>query len=147
MNQEKQRICPFCQESFDSNNFRRHIEIEHLGASTEERDTSTVCDHCGKKFRANSLLVRHVKGVHEKVKLQCDLCGKLFTQNAHLKDHVEEVHKDNQDKQYICEHCCKAFAVKSKLNWHIETVHGKKKFECKFCKKLFAPGSIGRHVI
>ena len=147
MNKEKKsRICPFCQESFDSNTLKSHINIEHLLENKEPRDTSTVCDHCGKKFPANSLLIRHVEGVHEKVKLQCDLCGKLFSQKQHLNDHVEEVHQDDQDKQYICEHCCKAFGVKSKLNWHIETVHGKKKLECKFCKKLFAPGSLSRHI-
>ena len=78
---------------------------------------------CGCKFVANSVLVHHIKVVHEKIKdYECQLCSKRFGSSGHLKRHLANVHGARKDFQ--CQACGKTFAQISALNTHINHVHG-----------------------
>ena len=46
------------------------------------------CDFCNKCFRGKSVLVNHVKTVHDKIKnFKCDLCEQTFSQKHCLDRH------------------------------------------------------------
>ena len=52
------------------------------------------CHKCGKRFRQNNKLLRHIKSVHEGLKaVSCELCGNKFAHNWNLKNHKKKIHK------------------------------------------------------
>ena len=53
-----------------------------------------ACEICYSKFWKKSNKERHVRAVHEKLKLfPCDRCDKSFSEKGHFKEHVETVHE------------------------------------------------------
>lgn len=149
--------CDFCEvKSVKSSSFMDHYNI-HL-------DQKSHCCHlCGKKFRRNSHVNRHINIVHYGYKnfsceycqetfsskfakeehlnihtnnrpYMCDLCGKSFKQSASLY-----VHKmyHNQLYRYTCNVCDKKFKRSGELKKH-QTVHsGKRDYDCDVCQKSF----------
>ena len=57
-------------------------------------DTSTDCKECGKYFKDNNKLKRHVETVHLKLKpYKCETCNKSFGEKSHMKRHVKNTHE------------------------------------------------------
>ena len=105
------------------------------------------CNSCGKSFKQKQNFTKHVKVIHEKVKLfACDPCSKSFGQKGNFERHVKQVHENV--KAFNCELCDKCFGYKQLLQTHIATVHeNKKAFRCVFCDKNFGQNSdLLRHV-
>ena len=70
------------------------------------------CTKCGKAFKSNSELTRHLR-VHSGDKpYSCDTCGIVFATSGALSRHLR-VHSG--DKPYSCDTCGKAFADSSNL--------------------------------
>jgi uncharacterized C2H2 Zn-finger protein len=70
------------------------------------------CTTCGKAFKSNSELTRHLR-VHSGDKpYSCDTCGIVFATSGALSRHLR-VHSG--DKPYSCDTCGKAFADSSNL--------------------------------
>ena len=60
------------------------------------------CLDCGKEFKQNSNLTRHIKTVHKRMKFKCDHCEKEFGQISIRKTHIKSV----QEKiKYPCTLC------------------------------------------
>ena len=71
---------------------------KHLATHPETQDiarNSNFCKFCGKTFPWNNgrnNLKRHIKFVHEGVKLQCDFCEKSCNSSSALKYHMKKEH-------------------------------------------------------
>uniref|UniRef100_A0A7M4EUU4 Ovo like zinc finger 2 n=1 Tax=Crocodylus porosus TaxID=8502 RepID=A0A7M4EUU4_CROPO len=76
---------------------------------------------CGKGFRLQRMLNRHVK-CHSQVKRHlCTFCGKGFNDTFDLKRHVRT---HTGIRPYKCEICNKAFTQRCSLESHLKKIHG-----------------------
>ncbi|XP_077342127.1 transcription factor Ovo-like 2 [Lithobates pipiens] len=79
------------------------------------------CDICGKGFRLQRMLNRHLK-CHNQVKRHlCTFCGKGFNDTFDLKRHVRT---HTGIRPYKCEICNKAFTQRCSLESHLKKIHG-----------------------
>ncbi|XP_004585691.2 transcription factor Ovo-like 2 isoform X1 [Ochotona princeps] len=79
------------------------------------------CDLCGKSFRLQRMLTRHLK-CHNQVKRHlCTFCGKGFNDTFDLKRHVRT---HTGIRPYKCEVCHKAFTQRCSLESHLKKIHG-----------------------
>ncbi|XP_040905035.1 zinc finger protein 37-like [Toxotes jaculatrix] len=114
----------------------------HDGASFTEqeqeqsqRDKKT-CRFCGKRFKRDSALIRHMDDVHRGEKaFECSECGKKFARRDHLAMHFR-IHTG--EKPHKCHFCKKSFAQSSNLNVHLRMHTGEKPYFCKSCGKMVA---------
>uniref|UniRef100_A0A8C4J161 Ovo like zinc finger 2 n=1 Tax=Dromaius novaehollandiae TaxID=8790 RepID=A0A8C4J161_DRONO len=76
---------------------------------------------CGKGFRLQRMLNRHIK-CHSQVKRHlCTFCGKGFNDTFDLKRHVRT---HTGIRPYKCEICNKAFTQRCSLESHLKKIHG-----------------------
>ncbi|XP_039182059.1 LOW QUALITY PROTEIN: transcription factor Ovo-like 2 [Crotalus tigris] len=79
------------------------------------------CGLCGKGFRLQRMLNRHIK-CHSEVKRHlCTFCGKGFNDTFDLKRHVRT---HTGIRPYKCEICNKAFTQRCSLESHLKKIHG-----------------------
>ncbi|KAK2531634.1 transcription factor Ovo-like 2 [Columba livia] len=79
------------------------------------------CELCGKGFRLQRMLNRHIK-CHSQVKRHlCTFCGKGFNDTFDLKRHVRT---HTGIRPYKCEICNKAFTQRCSLESHLKKIHG-----------------------
>lgn len=79
------------------------------------------CDLCGKAFRLQRMLNRHLK-CHNQVKRHlCSFCGKGFNDTFDLKRHVRT---HTGIRPYKCDICHKAFTQRCSLESHLKKIHG-----------------------
>ena len=117
------------------------------------------CDSCGKIFSRKEHLKRHVKTVHEGIKIRaspgvkkeqqdhiCHHCGKNFARPESLKTHIYTIHEGHRD--FKCEKCFKTFTQAPALKKHIQVVHeGIKNHTCEACGTSFAQrGDLKKHI-
>ncbi len=105
------------------------------------------CNMCNKLFGSKYEMIKHVKQVHEKLKLfSCSLCDKSFVLKTDLTRHVDSVHR--KLKPFTCTLCDISFGLESPLINHVKQVHEKlKPFSCTLCDKSFGQKeTLKRHV-
>ena len=109
----KCEICDF--ESDNLVDFQNH-QCDRKSA----RDLSSTCTYCGKSFPSKSgksNLKRHIKQVHEKVRLECDFCDKDYTDLSALRYHIKKEHQN--------ENLADRGRYLSALRYHIKIEHQK----------------------
>ncbi|XP_066144686.1 zinc finger protein OZF-like isoform X2 [Euwallacea fornicatus] len=121
--------CDFCLKIFNkSSNFLRH-------RSMHTNIKAFCCNLCGKNFRLNMSLTRHISEVHEGVrKFKCDVCEKQFKNKWSLDEH-SNIHLDR--RPYVCDVCGKAFKQKASLYIHTQYHSNQHSFECNICHQKF----------
>ena len=92
------------------------------------------CELCEYKANYSSILQRHIKQVHDKIKdFHCDKCDKSFSVKSTLQRHIKIVH--DKIKDFHCDKCDYSCYSNCDLQKHIKQVHDKiKEFHCDKCK-------------
>lgn len=132
-----------------------HVKMEHT--DNPERFTCTLC---GKEFKQNANLCKHIV-VHTKEKsYKCSICVKSFGEKAHLKKHqvifvmtylntkfinmlyVHNFQVQHMEKSvrpvFTCHSCPRVYFTKCGLKSYIRTIHEKQKnYQCIICAKKY----------
>ena len=70
--------------------------------------------NCKLTFSRRDVLVRHVRGVHDKKKPHnCEKCEKTYSLKSHLNEHISTFHENI--KKFACDICDKKFTEKKSL--------------------------------
>ena len=72
----------------DTSNIEQNRDIS-------SNDSTFKCEKCGKIFKSNWILTRHIIQVENKIKEICKYCGKEFPR---LKEHINKYHKNKNKK-------------------------------------------------
>lgn len=133
--------------------------VEHANEGWSEEDGSSLCEYhsievyvdmeeppreektcrfCGKIFKKDSILIRHVDQSHEGQKaFKCMKCNKEFEQRHQLILHVR-IHTG--EKPFSCDFCGKTFSQNSARIVHQRVHTGERPYLCKRCGKSFPSG-------
>ncbi len=122
--------CQKCNGKYKKGNLRRHLQNVH-----GEKE-SQICTQCGRVYPNQLCLSRHIKSVHEALKVSCSVCGKEYTSKAALKAHLK-IHA-NRKKKFVCNMCKKSFFTKGALDKHILIHSGINKRVCAVCNGMYA---------
>jgi len=102
------------------------------------------CGICGKEFKHQYTLMRHLPIHTDERNYKCDVCGLSFRQLSTLKQHKMR-HSDA--KPYVCEICQKTFSRVSVLISHKQIHSEEKRHQCPLCSKAFRQkGNLKTHV-
>ncbi|XP_049815421.1 zinc finger protein 358-like [Schistocerca nitens] len=102
------------------------------------------CGYCGKEFRHQYTLTRHLPTHTGERNFRCEACGKAFRQLSTLSQH-RAIHTDA--RPYVCEMCEKTFNRVSTLISHRKTHSDYKPHRCPTCGKGFhQKGNLRNHV-
>ncbi|KAL1494678.1 hypothetical protein ABEB36_010243 [Hypothenemus hampei] len=100
-----------------------------------------ACPTCGKVFRTNIKLNRHLK-IHTTLPSdlphKCQVCGKGFSHAGNFKIHLR-IH--NNERPFKCPVCNKGCRQAQDLEKHMRTHTGERPHKCSYCPKAFATSS------
>ena len=145
---EEQRIDGEMVEDFEEEGVQDYA-AEEVENYEEEDKNFKKCPHCDKSKHKKSLR-RHIKLVHQSIKLKCDLCGLKVTNEEKLRIHIEKVHCEKDGERVKCNFCEKTFSDMQKARFHETTKHNElaeNPFQCPACEKTFkTKPNMQRHV-
>ncbi|XP_035712424.1 zinc finger protein 596-like [Folsomia candida] len=174
----KQPSCEKCHRVFfDLSTLRKHIDTAH-SANVRPRLPCTV-PGCDKTYLSKGDVVKHERTEHAQnpIRFPCTLCGKEFKTNAHLQRHIhthttektytcatcgrgfalmenrkrhEKTHLEKSTRSVSkCDLCPQTFLSRSGLLVHVRTVHeNQRNYPCAFCARRFPSSSdLKRHVV
>ncbi|CAD6231877.1 GSCOCG00001632001-RA-CDS [Cotesia congregata] len=126
------RVYYHCEDC-GKNLFSPYTFFWHKRIHTGERPF--CCHLCGKQFRVNQGLARHLHETHEGIKnFSCDICSRTFATKRTLDDH-RRIHTN--ERPYVCNRCGKTFKQKASLFVHNRTHSDVFPFKCVHCEQSF----------
>lgn len=113
----KEHVCNKCKILFHGSlSFKSHF---HSCQQKKKPTPTTTCKFCEKTFSTISVLNRHIRTVHEKIReYSCDLCDKSFQHKSHLLAH-QSVHSEKV-RAFRCEICSLSFKTEPVLANHLK---------------------------
>ncbi|XP_030752785.1 zinc finger protein 652-B-like isoform X8 [Sitophilus oryzae] len=147
-------LCKYCSKTFQSfQSITAHINTYHT------KETSYLCNICGKKFYSIIVLRHHTKR-HEqddamkiKVVFACPFCTREFTTSESLEAHITTSHTKHYDRmedgKFKCKLCEKTFVARISIEDHLDAAHLQSKmFLCDHCgRNFFNQNSLKRHEV
>ncbi|XP_028259738.1 zinc finger protein 271-like [Parambassis ranga] len=121
---ENNGTCPKCDETFGS--------PEELEKHMEAHRKSYSCSICGKKFKVEYALKKHVHS-HQNGHYYCSLCSKHILKLSHYKRHMM-VHRRRESR---CPHCDTVFLQLTALKYHLRTHIEERPYQCTICIETF----------
>eukprot|EP00092_Neocalanus_flemingeri_P002883 GFUD01003082.1.p1 GENE.GFUD01003082.1~~GFUD01003082.1.p1 ORF type:complete len:545 (-),score=88.68 GFUD01003082.1:58-1692(-) len=116
----------------------------------EEKVFRCKYDNCGYDTMHSSLLYRHIKYIHERIRYDCTFCDVKGIGRDGLRKHFIRKHKDHnfvlnehrisqvavpENKEYLCTYINCDFKARNNplLQRHIKHVHELIRYDCTFC--------------
>jgi len=101
------------------------------------RRSRVLCDICGLDLSSKSALKQHHVYVHsDKPQQVCHDCGKCFKTEATLKRHLHVAHQDVKVKKYKCDTCGLQFKQAEVLRQHMKRHNKDFSIYCETCGML-----------
>ncbi|XP_048486008.1 zinc finger protein 845 [Plutella xylostella] len=127
--------CEFCHKILTSKlSLRNHYKI-HTGFDV-------ICEHCGKKFISQRLLLMHCRARHGYEKTdKCSYCDYRASNAEQVKIH-ERLHTG--EKPFCCSHCGAAFHRRSSYLQHVAIHLPEKSVQCDQCHARFKSVTLMR---
>ncbi|VVC90736.1 unnamed protein product [Leptidea sinapis] len=121
--------CIECKKKFSFLSALRRHQKQH------QRTGSVKCPQCGRNFRDETLLKRHIQYAHKDTYI-CAKCYAKFNSQQALLSH-SKTHKPKLERRYRCGHngCEKTFNFAHHLRHHELTHTDNKPYYCKECGK------------
>jgi len=151
----KDVLCEICKRTLSS--------LGHLKEHQKVHEVEHKCKYCSKIFHKNSIMLKHIKSVHENPgNIKCDICEVIFSTQSSLNRHQKN-HIKNRPKPFKCNKCDYATDRNSSLKGHLKA-HEKGKcdkcntnlhknrihdcrLDCKFCGLKFSQaGHVTQHI-
>ncbi|XP_023717684.1 zinc finger protein 19 isoform X12 [Cryptotermes secundus] len=111
------------------------VENKALGPMKESGNAKKyACEKCGKEFKFNYKLKRHLSAHSVERPFECNVCNKKFKSKHDARAHER---KHNRDKNEICDICGYATTFKSTLEIHKMRHFGQFRLKCDTCGKGF----------
>ena len=117
---------------------QQQITLDHTLQHQRHKEAreKLKCEQCPYETSVRENMIRHINGVHEKIKDHiCEECGYATSQKNNLKVHKEKVHFGvKKIKTITCDHCSFAADYNSDMKRHIDAVHKKiRRHVCEEC--------------
>ncbi|XP_070562656.1 uncharacterized protein [Ptychodera flava] len=109
------------------NGLQQHMKNMH----TSDQESKTVlCELCGRSFKSEENLKRHMRVHLEMLPFLCSFCDKSFGSQSQLQMHLDKDHVTHPDA-FKCDKCLKVHTSQEQLDNHRE------KDECSFTSLQF----------
>lgn len=120
----------------------KHISVVHEGNKVAEI-TPKMCEQCGKWYKSNEALQKHIY-THTKISpFKCDICWKMFPTKYKLKEHKM---RHEGTKNFVCLTCGVRKTTGQDLRNHM-VYHKDTKIPCKLCPlEFFTTTKMKRHM-
>lgn len=104
-----------------------------------------ACNLCGKSYKSDNHLRRHVVEYHNTLSpIKCPLCPKVFPRKMNLHNHYKRRHL-KQTKKFVCSFCGQSLKGKVALRSHEDRLHRNiRNFKCPDCPEAFTTRNILR---
>ena len=95
-----------------------------------------LCPHCENVYHFKDHLNRHIRVVHDNIRVQCDFCAKLFSDRSALNRHLLY----HGEPKFQCDECPEKFREGMHLKRHKRVHAGQILSEntCEICSKSFS---------
>uniref|UniRef100_A0A336N0Y8 CSON004154 protein n=1 Tax=Culicoides sonorensis TaxID=179676 RepID=A0A336N0Y8_CULSO len=151
------RICDYCNEDFESISLiKKHMKKchkehkcklcdsilhgsislkSHMESNHYQKSSIIKCIVCDKQFSSKSVLTRHIRTVHEKVrKYSCYICTQSFKLKSHLDAHQSS---HTNERPFKCEICSLSFKTEIVLKNHLKSHSIEASHICDICGSNF----------